>query len=158
MKQLFNNNRETLLYIVIAAGAVFLLFYWTHLFFQNKIESMKNETEAVQEKVVEAEQLLKLMQSADSRESRLDSGLLSFVQNTGKSLNIENKIISVKPKSSSQFNEAVTLKIENLNLNEILNIIQQIDKYSNLIVTNLSIDKRYDNPGLANIALDIGKQ
>lgn len=158
MKQLFNNNRETLLYIVIAAGAVFLFFYWTHLFFQNKIESMKNETETVQEKVVEAEQLLKLMQSADSRKSRLDSGLLSFVQNTGKSLNIENKIISVKPKSSSQFNEAVTLKIENLNLNEILNIIQQIDKYSNLIVTNLSIDKRYDNPGLANMALDIGKQ
>jgi len=158
MKQLFNNNKETLLYFIIAAGAVFLLFYWTHLFFQSKIEGMKNETETVQEKVIEAEQLLRLMRSGSTKESRLDSGLLSFVQNTGKSLNIENKIISVKPKSSSQFNEAVTLKIENLDLKEILNIIQQIDKYSNLIVTSLSLDKRYDNPGLANMALDIGKQ
>jgi len=158
MKQLFNNNRETLLYLIIAAGAIFLLFYWTHLFFQSKIEAMKNETEAVQEKVVEAEQLLKLMRSGESTESRLDSGLLTFVQNMGKSLNIENKIISVKPKSSSQFNEAVTLKIENLNLSEILNMIQQIDKFSNLIVTNLSISKRYDNPDLANMAIDIGKQ
>ncbi|TYB32656.1 MAG: hypothetical protein FXF49_10395 [Flexistipes sinusarabici] len=158
MKQLFNNNRETLLYFIIAGGAVFLLFYWTHLFFQSKIESMKNETETVQEKVIEAEQLLKLIRSGGSRESRLDSGLLTFVQNMGKSLNIENKIISVKPKSSSQFNEAVTLKIENLNLNEILNIIQQIDKYSNLIVTSLSLDKRYDNPGMANMAIDMGKQ
>lgn len=158
MKQLINSNRETLLYFIIAAGAVFLIFYWTHLFFQSKIESMKNETETVQEKVMEAEQLLKLMRSSDSKESRLDSGLLTFVQNMGKSLNIENKIISVKPKSSSQFNEAVTLKIESLNLNEILNIIQRVDKFSNLIVTNLSISKRYDNPKLANMAIDIGKQ
>jgi len=116
MKQLINSNRETLLYFIIAAGAVFLIFYWTHLFFQSKIESMKNETETVQEKVVEAEQLLKLMRSSDSKESRLDSGLLTFVQNIGKSLNIENKIISVKPKSSSQFNEAVTLKIESFSV------------------------------------------
>lgn len=158
MKQLFSKNRETLLYFIIAAGVVFLIFYWTHLFFQSKIVAMKNETQTVQEKVVETEQLLKMMRSGNGKESNLDSGLLSFVQNMGKDLNIENKIISVKPKSSSQFGESVTLKIENLNLSEILNVIQGIDKFSNLIVTNLSIDKRYDNPKLANMAIDIGKQ
>jgi len=158
MNKFANINKENVLYIIVAIGVVFLIFYWTHLFLQGKIKSMKQEISTIENRIVEVEQLAKMAKSDANRESELTTGLLSFVQNLGRLINIEQKIISVQPKTLSNYNEAVTFKVENVNFNELIDLIQNIDRYSNVLITSITVDKRFDNPQLANLSIEMGKK
>lgn len=158
MTKILNFNKEHILYFIALFGVIFLIFYWSHLFVESKIESMQNDISSMEEKIEESGRLLSLINSGTNNKSSVNTGLLSFVQNLGKNENVENKIISVKPKSTSNYNEAVSLKIEKVNLNELTSIVSSLDKYSNIIITSISIDKRYDDPKFANMSIEIGKQ
>ncbi len=158
MNKFANINKENVLYIIVAIGVIFLTFYWTHLFLQGKIKSMKQEISTIENRIIEAEQLAKMAKMDTNRESELTTGLLSFVQSIGRLTNIEQKIISVQPKTLSNYNEAVTFKVENVNFNELIDLIQNIDRYSNVVITSITVDKRFDNPQLANLSIEMGKR
>jgi|Wag4MinimDraft_11_1082651.scaffolds.fasta_scaffold00304_9 hypothetical protein len=158
MNKFANLNKENILYITVAVGMVFLIFYWSHLFLQGKIETMKQDISTIENKIVEVEQLAKMAKNNRNRTSELTTGLLSFVQDIGRITNIEEKIISVQPKPTNNYTEAVTFKVENMNLNELINLIQNIDDYSNIVVTSITIEKRFDNPNLANLSVEMGKK
>jgi len=158
MNKFANLNKENILYITVAVGMVFLIFIWSHLFLQGKIETMKQDISTIENKIVEVEQLAKMAKNNRNRTSELTTGLLSFVQDIGRITNIEEKIISVQPKPTNNYTEAVTFKVENMNLNELINLIQNIDDYSNIVVTSITIEKRFDNPNLANLSVEMGKK
>jgi hypothetical protein len=158
IKTLYNKHRNTFLPIVVIILGIFLLFYWTHLFFKVKIENIKTNIDIKKEQLIKANEAYQQF-IINSRKQRLQvtGGLLSFMQMFGRSLKLEQNMTSIKPKPTNIGTEGISVRIEQLTLNDIVEVLTQLDKYNNLNVEVFNLTKRFDNPMRADIYLEINK-
>jgi amino acid permease len=158
IKTLYNKYKNTLLPIIVIVFGIFLLFYWTHLFFKIKIENIKNNIATKKEQIIKANEAYQQF-IINSKKQRLQvtGGLLSFMQIFGRSLKLEQNMTSLKPKPTNIGSEGISVRIEQLTLNDIVEILTQLDKYNNLNIEVFNLTKRFDNPKRADIYLEINK-
>ena len=136
-------------------ASILLLFYWTHLAFDKSIKAKKNEIQIYKEKIRKVSILISELHQNNGSSEKITGGLLSFFQNTTRKIGLEDKMVVIKPKISDSGYEAAKIRFENLNLNDFISIIKMLDSYSNLKIKHLEITKRFDNPRLINLDLDI---
>jgi hypothetical protein len=153
-----NVNREKLLTIAAAVGIIFLIFYWTDMAFNNAEKSASSATKTAIEKAEKASALASKAKSGTKRTNNLNQGLLSFLQENALANGVESKVSSIKPKQTPGAKEAAIIRLENLKYNEVVLFIKSVEAFSNIQVTNLKVNKRFDNENLLNLTMDIAKK
>ena len=158
IKGLYNKHKNTFLPVLAIIVGIFLIFYWTHLFFKLKIEHIKADIVTKKEQIVKANEIYQqFLKNNKKHRLQVTGGLLSFMQIFGRSLKFEQNMTSLKPKPTNVGTEGVSMRIEQLTLNDIVEILSQLDKYSNLNIEVFNFTKRFDNPMRADIYMEINK-
>jgi len=148
----FNKNEIYLMLIFL--GLIFILFYWTKLYFDNSYEKKLVEISQLQNQYKKINSLYLKTKVATKK---LNESLLVFIQDMVSQHNLTDKMTSLKPQNVSTSYESVILRIENLGLDEIVGIIKDIDKYSNIKFTQINQTRRFDNDKKADLVLEIVK-
>lgn len=157
MKSLFEANREKIMTAFVAVAGIFLLFYWTHSGFESARLETKAAVEQLESKVEKARALTAKVAQQSKQANPLKTGLLSFVQTQVGSLNLSDKLQTVKPLISSNTSETVSVRLENMTIDEIGLFLTTVEKFDNLAVKSFTLAKRFDNPQRADISLEILK-
>ncbi|PLX67640.1 MAG: hypothetical protein C0602_09805 [Denitrovibrio sp.] len=152
-------NRQKIMTIAIAAGAIFLVFYWTHLAFNSKINSAKSELKAVEANIEKAGKLIaEIKTTGGNKTQQVKSGLLSFLQTNAEREGLGSKITSIKPKTVPCAQEAAAIRLDGLTYNEMVSFLRNIERFGNLVSSNIKISKRFDDEQYLNLVMDIIKQ
>lgn len=151
-------NRQQMMPYIAAVGAVFLLFYWTHLGFQSAIETTKSDIKTLEKKIEKTTALAAKIKKSGKKQKSITGGLLSFLQTSAEKAGLSDKLGGIKPKSLPGASEAATIRLENLNYNELIAFLRSVESYNNLESSNIKINKRYDNEKLLNLVMDISKR
>ncbi|BAI80784.1 hypothetical protein DEFDS_1317 [Deferribacter desulfuricans SSM1] len=153
----FNANKEKIYILIIIIGLIFIIYNWNISYYKNKTEQLKKETETLKEKYSKVADLIRQTKSSKNLK-KVNKSLLVFIQETTNSLNLSDKISSLKPQTTQNNIESVSLRIEQLNLNEIIKVLQYLDQFENISITKLNINKRFDDNTLADLTLEVVKQ
>ncbi|MDY6820244.1 MAG: hypothetical protein SVN78_01305 [Deferribacterota bacterium] len=123
-----------------------------------KIDSINEEITNTKKTVTNANELYQRYKlQTNERSLQVGGGLLSFIQSFSRSLKLENNITSLRPNPTSTGNEGVSVRIEELTLYDIVEILTKLEKYSNLKIEVFNLAKRFDNPKKVDIYLEITK-
>ena len=151
-------NRQQVMTYFAGAGAVFLLFYWTHLGFQSAIKNTKSDIITLENRIEKTSALASKIKKSSKKQKSVTGGLLSFLQTSAEKSGLADKLGGIKPKSVPGASEAATIRLEGLNYNELIAFLRSVESYSNLESSNVKISKRYDNEKLLNLVMDISKR
>ncbi len=141
-----------------AALLVVTVFAATFAFFSAREGRLIEEKEALKEryeKIYSMAEEYKGLSSRNRGAERLEEGLLSFVQSSGSRLNLSDRIATIKPIPGSV--EGVSVLYQGLTFTEIVDVLQVAGGYSNVRVRAFSISKRFDDPGYADLNMQIEK-
>jgi hypothetical protein len=152
-------NRQQIMTIAAVVGIIFLVFYWTHTAFNSAMAKSEASLAAAVDRIDKATLLaVQARKNKSAGSTEMSTGLLSFLQNSAESSGLSGRVDSIKPKPVSGANEAATIRLENLNYNEVVDFLNSVEKYTNLSVDNLRISKRFDNENMLNMVMDIIKR
>lgn len=149
-----NKNKIYALFIIV--GAVFLLFYWVNEFYESKISKLNKDLFVKIEKLQKVRGIYDNIKTSTINNST-DLSLMVFLQDVTAKLDISEKIVFLKPKPSDNSKEMVSLRLERLNLNNLIVFLSELDKYSNINIANMSVIKRFDEPEFADLNIEISK-
>ncbi|MBI5048563.1 MAG: hypothetical protein HZB54_06425 [Deltaproteobacteria bacterium] len=84
----------------------------------------------------------------------------AIIQEIGRGIGIKDKISSFKPVEEKieegYVKNGVEVKVNGINLNQLVNLLYKIENHKNLLlIKSISIDARFDNPALLDIAMHI---
>lgn len=157
-KNFYIQNKQQILTVFVVVMSIFFLFYWTNLFLSSKLASSIEKADNTYKKLENVANMAGQIQFAKSRGvNAMNQSLLVFIQNTGSSIGIADKIINLRPISASKGIEHVSLRMENLYYDELINFIRDIEKYDNLSIKVITFNKRYDNPKMIDASLEVVK-
>lgn len=157
-KNFYIQNKQQILTVFVVVMSIFFLFYWTNLFLSSKLTSSIEKADNTYKKLENVANMAGQIQFAKSKGvNAMTQSLLVFIQNTGSSIGIADKIINLRPISASKGIEHVSLRIENLYYDELINFIRDIEKYDNLSIKVITFNKRYDNPKMIDASLEVVK-
>lgn len=157
-KNFYIQNKQQILTIFVVIMSIFFLFYWTNLFLSSKLTSSIEKADNTYKKLENVANMAGQIQFAKSKGvNAMNQSLLVFIQNTGSSIGIADKIINLRPISASKGIEHVSLRMENLYYDELINFIRDIEKYDNLSIKVITFNKRYDNPKMIDASLEVVK-
>jgi hypothetical protein len=151
-------NRQLVLTYAAVIGGIFLLFYWTHLGFASAIKSTKSSISTVEERIQKASALAAAAKRSGNKQSGINTGLLSFLQTSAEKTGLEGRIASIRPKTVPGASEAATIRVENLNYNEMIGFLRSVERYGNLTSSNVKINKRFDDAAMLNLTMDVVKR
>lgn len=149
-------NRSKFYKIFIVLGLTFLVFYWVYSFYENKTSELEKDI------VVKTEKLQKLANiyneiKINPAKNTVDESLMVFLQDTTAKTGVSEKVVFLKPKPSESAKEIVSLRLERLKLNHLISFLSEIDRYSNITISQMSVNKRFDEPEFADLNIDISK-
>ena len=157
MSEFIKKNRETLLITLSFLIASFLVFYWTGSYFSTKKTQLQSQEKTLCGQVKKTKSLYRKISSNAKTRNLCKTGLLNFFQKMGQDLSITDKIVSIRPKKKPNFSEFIMVRLENLSLNEIVDLLKYIERYSNLSIVSFTLNKNFTDPTRANIIMDVGK-
>lgn len=157
-KDFYVSNKQIILTSLLTVMGVFFLFYWTLEYLNSKIDDNIYAADKTYEKLQKATNMSEQLKVSKSLNfNNMNSGLLTFIQDTGSSVGISNKLVNIRPVSSAKNSEIVSLRLENLYYDELIKFIATIEKYDNLQVKNISFTRRYDNPKMIDSSMEVSK-
>lgn len=158
VRRFYTHYKQQILTSFVVVMGVFFIFYWTNAFLTSKIESAKTKADNTYKKLEKAANMAGQIQFAKSTGiNAMTQTLLVYIQNTGSTLGISDKIVNLRPVSASKGIEHVTLRLENLYYDEFIKFIADIEKYDNLSIKVINFNKRYDNPKMIDSSIEIVK-
>ena len=157
-KNFYLRNKQQILTVFVALMVVFFLFYWTNVFLDSKLSSSLSKAENTYKKLENAANMAGQIQFAKSKGvNAMTLSLLVFIQNTGSEIGISDKIVNLRPVTASKGIEHVSLRMENLYYDELVNFLKAIEKYDNLSIKVINFNKRYDNPKMIDASIEVVK-
>lgn len=157
-KNFYIRNKQQILTVFVALMVVFFLFYWTNVFLDSKLSSSLSKAENTYKKLENAANMAGQIQFAKSKGvNAMTLSLLVFMQNTGSEIGISDKIVNLRPVTASKGIEHVSLRMENLYYDELVNFLKAVEKYDNLSIKVINFNKRYDNPKMIDSSIEIVK-
>lgn len=158
VRSFYIRYKQQILTSFVVVMGIFFLFYWTNAFLNSKIESAKTKADNTYKKLEKVANMAGQIQFAKSTGiNAMTQTLLVYVQNTGSTLGISDKIVNLRPVGASKGIEHVTLRLENLYYDEFIKFIADIEKYDNLSIKVINFNKRYDNPKMIDSSIEIVK-
>jgi hypothetical protein len=158
VKDILIKNKEFFAGIFVIFTACILIFYWTHKIFNYFSSNISSETRVITEKILKAEILSQKIKSSQKSSGHvIKTSLLAFMQNKTANLGLEDKLIILKPKTDLKGIEGAVLRFERFNLNDFITLIELLDKYENIKIDSFIVTKRFDNPKLVNLNMEIYK-
>lgn len=157
MKELVMNSRDQLAVFFVVLAGCFLLFYWTHSAFETVRDNVVSETNVIVEKIAKVDELMKAAKSNTKRTQTVNTSLLAFMQNETSRFGLDTKMTVLKPKTAAGSKESATVRFEQFDLNDMLNLIGMVDQYENLLIDSFGVTKRFDDAELVNISMEISK-
>ncbi len=157
MKWIDTNNKEILYINLLVIVVIFFVFYWTHVLVSSKIADTKSNIDSLKHRLINVQELVTDIKCNSSSPFELKKGLLAFIQQVTAYKNLSDKISNLQTVNSSSNHETVSMKLESLNLEQIIYIIKHIEQYNNLYIKHLEITKRFDDPQLADMTIQIVK-
>lgn len=157
MKEFVMNSKEQLGLLFIIISGCFLLFYWTHSAFNSARVNMQSDATAIIDKIAKVDGLMKSAKSKTKNRWVVNGSLLAFIQNETSRFSLDTKMTVLKPKSNVPGKEGATIRFEQFELNEVVTLIGLIDKYENIVIDSVGIVKRFDQPDLVNVSMEISK-
>ena len=158
VRSFYIRYKQQILTSFVVVMGIFFLFYWTNAFLNSKIESTKTKADNTYKKLEKVANMAGQIQFAKSTGiNAMTQTLLVYVQNTGSTLGISDKIVNLRPVGASKGIEHVTLRLENLYYDEFIKFIADIEKYDNLSIKVINFNKRYDNPKMIDSSIEIVK-
>lgn len=158
IKDFYDKNRQRVLTFFVVLCGVFFIFYWTDSLIEAKKKEYIASAKAGYEKLEKAaEYAVKIKQAevSGARNKVKDISLLAFAQNTGASSGIGEKLVNIRPITTSDKLEHVSLRLENLYYDELVGFISRLEAYDNLRIKAMSFTRRYDNPSMIDISMEI---
>lgn len=157
-KNFYIRNKQQILTVFVALMVVFFLFYWTNVFLDSKLSSSLSKAENTYKKLENAANMAGQIQFAKSKGvNAMTLSLLVFIQNTGSEIGISDKIVNLRPVTASKGIEHVSLRMENLYYDELVNFLKAVEKYDNLSIKVINFNKRYDNPKMIDASIEVVK-
>ena len=157
-KNFYIRNKQQILTVFVALMVVFFLFYWTNVFLDSKLSSSLSKAENTYKKLENAANMAGQIQFAKSKGvNAMTLSLLVFMQNTGSEIGISDKIVNLRPVTASKGIEHVSLRMENLYYDELVNFLKAVEKYDNLSIKVINFNKRYDNPKMIDASIEVVK-
>lgn len=157
-KNFYLRNKQQILTVFVALMVVFFLFYWTNVFLDSKLSSSLSKAENTYKKLENAANMAGQIQFAKSKGvNAMTLSLLVFIQNTGSEIGISDKIVNLRPVTASKGIEHVSLRMENLYYDELVNFLKAVEKYDNLSIKVINFNKRYDNPKMIDASIEVVK-
>ncbi len=158
VRSFYIRYKQQILTSFVVVMGIFFLFYWTNAFLSSKIESAKTASDNTYKKLEKVANMAGQIQFAKSTGiNAMTQTLLVYIQNTGSTLGISDKIVNLRPVGASKGIEHVTLRLENLYYDEFIKFIADIEKYDNLSIKVINFNKRYDNPKMIDSSIEIVK-
>lgn len=159
IKDFYDKNRQKILTAFVVVCGIFFIFYWTAGFINSKKAENTASAAASYELLEKAAAKVLLIEQAklSGGGNQMKTGLLAFAQKTGSDCGISNKLVNIRPVTSSGNIEHVSLRMENLFYDEFINFISKIEAYNNLKVKTLNFARRYDNPNMIDVTMEIIK-
>ncbi len=157
-KNFYLRNKQQILTVFVALMGVFFLFYWTNVFLDSKLSSSLSKAENTYKKLENAANMAGQIQFAKSKGvNAMTLSLLVFIQNAGSEIGISDKIVNLRPVTASKGIEHVSLRMENLYYDELINFLKAVEKYDNLSIKVINFNKRYDNPKMIDASIEVVK-
>ncbi|NOZ25058.1 MAG: hypothetical protein GXO94_03070 [Nitrospirae bacterium] len=141
-----------------AALLIVAVFTATYMFFSSREGRLLEERETLKrqyEKIYTMAEEYKALSRRNKGAPALQEGLLSFVQSSGSRLNLSDRIATIKPIPGSV--EGVSVLYQGLTFTEIVEVLKVAGEFSNIRVRAFSISKRFDDPGYADLNMQIEK-
>lgn len=158
IRNFYMQYKQQILTTFVVFMGIFFIFYWTSAFINAKIENAKIKADNTYKKLEKTANMAGQIQFAKSTGiNAMTQTLLVYIQNTGSTLGISDKIVNLRPVSASKGIEHVTLRLENLYFDEFIKFIADIEKYDNLSIKVINFNKRYDNPKMIDSSIEIVK-
>ena len=158
VRSFYIRYKQQILTSFVVVMGIFFLFYWTNAFLNSKIESAKTKADNTYKKLEKVANMAGQIQFAKSTGiNAMTQTLLVYVQNTGSTLGISDKIVNLRPVGASKGIEHIILRLENLYYDEFIKFIADIEKYDNLSIKVINFNKRYDNPKMIDSSIEIVK-
>ena len=157
-KNFYIRNKQQILTVFVVIMSIFFLFYWTNVFLDSKLSSSLSKAENTYKKLENAANMAGQIQFAKSKGvNAMTLSLLVFIQNTGSEIGISDKIVNLRPVTASKGIEHVSLRMENLYYDELVNFLKAVEKYDNLSIKVINFNKRYDNPKMIDASIEVVK-
>ena len=140
----------------ITASVIFMLFHGINEFYGNKISRLNKELLLKMEKLQKVSRIYDEIKN-NPNQNLTDLSLMVFLQDVTAKLHISENVVFLKPKTSDNQREMASMRIEKLSLDNIIAFLRELDKYSNINISQLSVTKRFDEPELADLNVDVSK-
>ncbi len=138
---------------------IVVLFIVTYVFFTNRETRILREKKSIEKNYKKIYLMIDeykfLSFESEKKKNFLNKGLLSFIQDSSADLNLSDRIAKIVPIKGRI--DSVNVFYRKLSLNEIIDVINMTDRFSNTQIKSLSISKRYDEPRYADLNIEIEK-
>lgn len=142
---------------MIVFAIIFFIFHWTNKIFNNIEKSYISDAENTYSRLEKVTQIAQDMKSSENRQNIMTEGLLSYIQKSCGEINIAEKLINLRPVSSNDRLEHISMRLENLYYDEFIKLVSKIESFDNLFIKSVSFTKRYDNPQMIDVSIEVVK-
>ncbi len=149
---LFRLNEQKI--FIVSLIFVVIVSFLSTIFVDLKKTSIEHRIELINNKYQKALLLYKKIKENNSSKQIFKRDILLFVQELEKIPNLKEKIISV---NSSESGSSIVIKMAELNLKQLCDVLYKLNLYKNIQVTSYIIKKDFSFKKLLDLTISIRK-
>ena len=147
-------DKKRLYLVALTVGGILLIILWINMYFEGQENKKISEINSLKGRY---EQVFNLSKNLNTKTKTVNESLMVFLENLMGNLKLSDRIVSIRPLNVQGGSESALMRVENLNLLEIISFFQSIDEYGNISFNQISQVRRFDNEELADLNLEIVK-
>ena len=147
-------DKKRLYLVALTVGGILLIILWINMYFEGQENKKISEINSLKGRY---EQVFNLSKNLNTKTKTVNESLMVFLENLMENLKLSDRIVSIRPLNVQGGSESALMRVENLNLLEIISFFQSIDEYGNISFNQISQVRRFDNEELADLNLEIVK-
>lgn len=147
-------DKKRLYLVALTVGGILLIILWINMYFEGQENKKISEINSLKGRY---EQVFNLSKNLNTKTKTVNESLMVFLENLMGNLKLSDRIVSIRPLNVQGGSESALMRVENLNLLEIISFFKSIDEYGNISFNQISQVRRFDNEELADLNLEIVK-
>ena len=147
-------DKKRLYLVALTVGGILLIILWINMYFKGQENKKISEINSLKGRY---EQVFNLSKNLNTKTKTVNESLMVFLENLMENLKLSDRIVSIRPLNVQGGSESALMRVENLNLLEIISFFKSIDEYGNISFNQISQVRRFDNEELADLNLEIVK-
>ena len=149
------NTRQRILTIFMGTAIIFMIFFWTATIINARTQRLEKRISDTYERIETARNNVIAIDYRRRNTQKLSTGLFTYIQALNTKLHLRGAVTGNRLVSSQSSQEQVAFRTENLVYEEFIAILRDFEMYDNVQVKNLTLRKRFDNPGRIDVSWDL---